>query len=134
MINVNYTREQFEALSELDKTEAVSEITRRDWCHGGVKKVNDTWVCDPNGINEEIEIGFMTDEYLKPVYSHTLCLEAILRSEQVRTYAKEHKVSFQEALETLGKEYVSKYHQYSGVYIEGHTTEISYLGKNKESV
>lgn len=133
MINVNYTLQQFEALSELDKLEAVSEVTR-DWCHGGVKKVNDIWVCDPNGINEEVEIGFMTGEYLKPVYKHTVCLEAVLRPESIRAYAKEHKISFQDALEALGKEYVSKYYQYSGTYIEGHTTEISYLGKDKQFV
>ena len=133
MVNVNYTREQFEALPYLNKIEAVSETTLIGRL-GSVKIVNDTWVCDPNGTNEEIEISFMKSEFLNPVYKHTLCLEATLRPEQVRQYAKEHKVSFQEALEILGKDYVSKYHQYSGVYIEGHTTEVIYLSKGKESV
>ena len=128
MVNVNYTREQFEALSESEQFEAVSEVTR-DTSHGNVKKIDDVWV-----INEEVQIGFMTGEFLNPVYSHTLCLEAILRPEQVRAYALLHKVSFQEALETMGKEYVSKYYQYSGIYVEGHTTGIVFLGKDKEAI
>ena len=128
MVNVNYTREQFEALSESGKLEAVSEVSC-DTSHGNVKKIGNTWV-----INEETEIGFMTGEFLNPVYSHTLCLEAILRPEQVRAYAKENQLSFQEALEVLGKEYVSKYYQYSGIYVEGHTTGIVFLGKDKEAI
>ena len=128
MINVNYTLEQFEALSESGKLEAVSEVTR-DTSHGNVKKIDDVWV-----INEETEIGFMTGEFLNPVYSHTLCLEAILRPEQVRAYAKENQLSFQEALEVLGKEYISKYYQYSYTYVEGHSTGIEYLAKDKENV
>ena len=127
MINVNYTREEFEALDELAQIEAVAEVTR-DTTVTGVKKIDNLWV-----TYDDVQIGFLT-EYLNPVYSQTVCLEAVLRPEQVRAYAEEHKISFQESLKLLGKEYVSRYYQYSIVQIEGRSTGISYLFQDKESV
>lgn len=51
-------------------------------------------------------------DFIRPVFQSVTTYEATLTVAEVEAYSKNHAVSFDEAVETLGRAYVAKYSSY----------------------
>ena len=75
----------------------------------------------------------MTD-FIRPQFTQVVAYEALLNTKDVKAYADEHGVGFDEATEILGREYIQKYHAYCSTYIDGVSTPLTAINKKEEQV
>lgn len=66
-------------------------------------------------------------EFVEPVFVSTIAFQATLVKSEVEQYAKKNNISFQEATQVLGREYVMKYANYSQVWIDGVSTKLEFV-------
>lgn len=66
-------------------------------------------------------------QFIKPRFKQVAVFEALLKRSDVEAYVKANNTTFDEAVEALGREYVSKYSTYCAVWDKEHSTPIQII-------